>query len=94
LVLKSRGFRNHFEHYDSRIEEWAKKNTDSNIVDSNIVPSYMIAGYSKDSRMRNFDPDKFELSFKDKSYKFLEAVNAVRKLLEMSDNVVSSKNHH
>lgn len=83
-ILKLRGFRNHFEHYDSRIEEWAKKNTDSIIVDSNIVPSYMIAGYSKIARMRNFDPDTFELTFRDKKYRFLEAVNAVKKLLEVS----------
>jgi hypothetical protein len=27
-ILKSRTFRNHFEHYDFRIEEWAKKTTD------------------------------------------------------------------
>lgn len=53
------------------------------------VPSYLIAGYSKESRMRNFDPDTFELTFKDKSYKFLEAVNAVRKLLEASNNAAS-----
>lgn len=39
--------------------------------------------------MRNFDPDTFELTFKDKSYKFLEAVNAVRKLLEASNNAAS-----
>jgi hypothetical protein len=88
-ILKSRSFRNYFEHYDERIEEWANKNTDSIIVDSNVVPSYMIAGYSKESRIRNFDPDTLELTFKDKSYKFLEAVNAVRKLLEISKNAAS-----
>lgn len=88
-VLQSREFRNHFEHYDERIEEWANKMTSNIIVDSNVVPSYMIAGYSKESKMRNFDPDTFELTFKDKSYKFLEAVNAVRKLLEASKNAAS-----
>jgi hypothetical protein len=80
-ILKLRGFRNHFEHFDSRIEEWAKKNTDSIIVDSNIVPSYIIAGYSKIARMRNFDPDTFELTFRNQKYRFLEAVNAAKKII-------------
>lgn len=81
-VLKSREFRNHFEHYDFRIEEWAKRTTDFTIVDSNVVPSYLIAGYSKKSKMRNFDPNTFVLSFGDRSYKFLAVVEAVRNLLE------------
>ena len=42
------------------------------------------------SQMRNFDPDTFELTFRDKKYQFLEAVNAVNKLLEVS-NVEASK---
>jgi hypothetical protein len=90
-ILESKEFRNHFEHYDERIEEWANKTTDSIIVDSNVVPSYMIAGYSKIARMRNFDPDTFELTFKDKSYKFSQVVNAIRKLLEDSQAAASRR---
>jgi hypothetical protein len=67
-ALKRREFRNYFEHYDFRIEEWAKKTTDLTIVDSNVVPSYVIAGYNTISKMRNFDPDKYELMFRDRSY--------------------------
>jgi hypothetical protein len=88
-VLKPREFRNHFEHYDFRIEEWAKKTTDFTIVDSNVVPSYIIAGYSKNPRMRNFDPDTFVLTFKNRSYQFLAVVDAVRKLLERARSSAS-----
>jgi hypothetical protein len=67
-VLKSPEFRNHFEHYDTRIEEWVRNMKDGLIVDSNVVPSYLIAGYSKESIMRNFDPDTYELIFHDSKY--------------------------
>lgn len=36
-VLKSREFRNHVEHYDSRIKEWGNEIIDLAIVDSNVV---------------------------------------------------------
>jgi hypothetical protein len=36
-VLKSKEFRIHIEHYDSRIKEWAIEIIDLAIVDSNVV---------------------------------------------------------
>jgi len=37
-------FRNHFEHFDERLEEWAKSSERHNFVDSNIGPPNMIDG--------------------------------------------------
>jgi hypothetical protein len=88
-VLKSTEFRNHFEHYDSRIEEWAKNANDGLIVDSNVVPSYLIAGYSKESVLRNFDPDTFELIFHDSKFKVKSVVNAIQNLLENTKQIIS-----
>jgi hypothetical protein len=87
-ILKSREFRNHFEHYDFRREECAKKATDFTIVDSNVVPSYLIAGYSDNSKMRNFNPDAFVLTFGNRSYRFLAVVEGVRKLLDKTKSAV------
>lgn len=88
-ILKSREFRNHFEHYDFRIEEWAKKTTDWTIVDFNVVPSYIIAGYSNISKMRNFNPDTFVLTFKDRNYQMLFVVKSIQELLENTKNALS-----
>jgi hypothetical protein len=46
------------------------------------VPSYLIAGYSEKSKMRNFDPDTFVLTFGNRSYQFLDVVDEVRELLD------------
>jgi hypothetical protein len=89
-ILKSRTLRNHFEHFDSRIEEWVKKTKDWMIIDSNILPSYLIAGYDPISIMRNFDPGTYELTFKDRRYQFRLVVDAIKELSEKATAVSSS----
>jgi hypothetical protein len=42
--LRSRKFRNYFEHYDFRIEQWAAKSKDRMIIQSNIAPIDYFAG--------------------------------------------------
>ena len=88
-IYKSREFRDHFEHYDLRIEEWARNTTDGLIVDSNVVPSYLIAGYTKESTMRNFDPETQELSFHNRKYDIRSVVNTIQTLLENTNQVES-----
>jgi hypothetical protein len=89
-ILNSRSFRNHFEHFDSRIEEWVKKTKDWMIIDSNVVPSYLIAGYDPISRMRNFDPATYELTFRDHKYQFRLVIEAIQELFEKTKAVSSS----
>jgi hypothetical protein len=89
-ILNSRSFRNHFEHFDSRIEEWAKKTKDWMIIDTNVVPSYLIAGYDPISRMRNFDPATYELTFRDHKYQFRLVVEPIQELFEKTKAVSSS----
>ena len=72
-----------------RIEEWARNTTDGLIVDSNVVPSYLIAGYTKESTMRNFDPRAQELSFHNRKYDIRSVVNTIQTLLENTNQVES-----
>lgn len=37
-LLSDRKFRNHFEHYDERIEDWFEKNSSAVYTDSSISP--------------------------------------------------------
>ena len=55
--IKSRRFRNHFEHYDNRIEEWTKEYENKIIIDSNIGPVdlVLIGEERRTFFMRNFD---------------------------------------
>jgi hypothetical protein len=81
--LKSRTFRNHFEHYDSRIEEWAKDYGDKIIIYSNIGPiQQVITGLNKNNLfyIRNFDPYKFVLTVRGQEYEFNHVLTAIKNL--------------
>jgi hypothetical protein len=65
-ALKNRALRNHFEHFDERLDDWAETSPHKNIVDNMIGPRNAIAGDSvKDQDfMRLFDPATKRLIFR------------------------------
>ena len=77
FLIKSRKFRNHFEHFDERIEDWVRKSKNHNFVDSNIGPINMIQGFDQKDIFRNFDPVKWELIFHGESFDLVEAKKEV-----------------
>jgi hypothetical protein len=81
--IKSKAFRNHFEHYDSRIEEWSKEYENKTIIDSNIGSTDpIIAGTgSQVFYMRNFDPHKFILRIRGSEYDINQVATAIEELL-------------
>jgi hypothetical protein len=81
--IRSKTFRNHFEHYDTRIEDWAKEYENKTIIDSNIGPvdSVIIGVNNAVSIMRNFDPYKFIVRLRDQEYDINRVVTAVQNLL-------------
>jgi hypothetical protein len=81
--LRSRTFRNHCEHYDERIEEWAKDYGDKIIIDSNIGSiQQVIIGLNKNNLfyIRNFDPYKFVLTVRGQEYEFNHVLTAIKNL--------------
>ena len=82
--LKPRKFRNHFEHYDFEIEEWAAKSKDRMVVDSNIGPLDLSPGITPGpvAYMRNFDPVKYTLIFTDEEFQIREVVKAINDLVQ------------
>jgi hypothetical protein len=58
--LRPTTFRNHFEHFDQRLEEWWEKSTRHNFADENIGP---IGGADERDMLRNFDPRTGTLTF-------------------------------
>lgn len=76
--IKPKRFRSHFEHYDERIEDWSKNSKSHSIVDTNIAPKNAIQVGDTYAYMRNFDPQKFELTFRDEEYEILPVMNEIR----------------
>ena len=81
--IKEKEFRNHFEHYDSRIENWAKHYESKTIYDSNIgsIDSVVLGVSNTSFYMRNFDPYRFVLYIGGQKYEINRVVAAVKDLL-------------
>jgi hypothetical protein len=55
-ALYSIPMRNHFEHYDERIEEWWAKSERHNIADRTIGPPSAVSGLERIEMFRFYDP--------------------------------------
>ena len=66
-LLSDRKFRNHFEHYDERIEDWFEKNGSAVYMDSSIDPFGSIWGGNPPNRHRDYNPLTQTLTFRGES---------------------------
>ena len=82
--LQPRIFRNHFEHFDDRLEEWATSSTRRNFVDSNVGPIDMIRDIDPGDYLRNFNPATWTVTFRGDSYELKPIIQEVGKILKNS----------
>lgn len=80
--LKGKRFRNHFEHFDERIDDWVASSKRMCFVDSNIGPKGSIVGPDKTDYFRNFDPAKCTLSYAGEDYELTPVHEAIKSLYE------------
>jgi len=78
--LEPRAFRNHFEHFDERLERWATSSERHNFADSNVGPPSMIAGFEPGDYLRNLDTTNFAITFRGDIYHLQPMINAIRDL--------------
>ena len=78
--LEPRTFRNHFEHFDERLEKWATSSQRRNFADSNIGPSGMIVGLDAGDFLRNFDATNYVVTFRGDTYNLRPIIHAIEKL--------------
>ena len=78
--LAPRTFRNHFEHFDERLEAWAQSSTRHNFVDSNVRPPGMIQGLDRGDYLRNYDTQHQAVTFRGDTYQLAPVIAAIRKL--------------
>ena len=87
--LASRKFRNHFEHFDERIEELAIAPQTQMVVDSNIGSLEAIKG-SVSSAYRNYDPSTETLSFYGEEYELQPVIKSLEILRSVTDQLIKS----
>jgi hypothetical protein len=66
-LLSDRKIRNHFEHYDERIEDWFEKNGSAVYMDSSIDPFGSIWGNNPSNIHRAYNPLTQTLTFRGES---------------------------
>ena len=66
--LFPRNFRNHFEHFDERIDSWIKNSKKHNFADRCIMTEGGIVGLEQTDYMRIFDPQTNTITFQGESY--------------------------
>jgi hypothetical protein len=79
-VFAPRTFRNHFEHFDERLESWAASVGTSAFVDSNIGPPGMIGGIEPSGFLRNLDTRSMAITFRGDVYPLPPIADALQEL--------------
>ena len=79
--LRPRDFRNHFEHFDERLEDWITSSERHNIVDSSIFPKGLFVGIDEKDYLRNYHNDTGTVSFRGDEYHLVPLVKAIQDLL-------------
>ncbi|ESU28728.1 hypothetical protein FLJC2902T_13220 [Flavobacterium limnosediminis JC2902] len=78
-ILSDRKFRNHFEHYDDRIEEWFCNNSNGVYIDLAMNPSF--PGRTLNNNHRGYNSFDNTLVFRDQSLDLNEVLKALEDIL-------------
>lgn len=83
--LQNRDVRNHFEHYDERLHEWAKNMPERLFLDSNIMPLSSVRNVNPKNIARNFDQTTFSVSFFSDSFYLEPIIKEIESLYEKAE---------
>jgi hypothetical protein len=79
--FSERRMRNHFEHFDERVDEWWIKSPSHNLADRNLGPIGMIQGLDEISMFRQFDSDTMEVIFWGDAFSIADIVAEASRIL-------------
>jgi hypothetical protein len=72
--------RNHFEHFDERLERWAVSSKHRVFIDAHVRTMGVISGGGPGDSLRNFDPKNFAVTFRGDRYHLLPIVEEIEQL--------------
>lgn len=89
--LEPRHFRNHFEHFDERFEDWATSSARRNFIDSNVSPDAIIGGLAPGDYLRNFDTGTHAVTFRGDTYPLRPIIDAVAALHDVASREADNR---
>lgn len=75
-------FRNHFEHMDERIEDWAARSKNQNFMDMN-VGALGVSGLDKIEQFRHYDPQTETIFFWGQTYELGPVLAEIERLASL-----------
>jgi hypothetical protein len=78
--LKSRALRNHFEHFDVRLEEWTLTSKEHNFIDGNVGAIDKLGVGAITDILRHYDPMTETAYFRGKPFPLRPVIEALREL--------------
>jgi hypothetical protein len=82
--LREVAMRNHFEHYDERLDHWWAKSERHNHMDMSIMPPNMVQGLDDTDAFRVFDPTTGDLIFWGERFNVNELAQEATRLLPIA----------
>jgi hypothetical protein len=80
-ILLSRGMRNHFEHFDERLDEWLPSTVDGSLIDM-VASTERIDEAGPRHTLRMFNISTLEVTFADETLALRPLAEAIRSLLQ------------
>lgn len=75
--LKNRTLRNHLEHFDERLDDWAETSVNRNYAQDLIMPRNAFAGFDPKDCMRWYDPSAKEMIFRGSTFNIVEILDGL-----------------
>ncbi len=91
VLAPPRRIRDHFEHFDERLEDWAASSERHNIVDLCVGPPNMIVGLDPGDFMRNYDTTTNTVTFRGESYAVQPIVTALQQIWARAEAELEAK---
>jgi hypothetical protein len=86
-----REMRDHFEHFDERLDNWVQTQRSNRLADRTIAPvGYLDEMFGTGNCLRNLDPKLFVITFRDSNYELLPVLEAVHDLLRRVAPIIGS----
>jgi len=79
-ILSDRSLRNHFEHYDDRIEKWFKGKSSAVYSDLAVDPFKSISGNVPSNHHRAYDPLTQTLTFRGESFDLAAVLKELKEI--------------
>ncbi|MBU1121178.1 MAG: hypothetical protein KKF54_00560 [Candidatus Omnitrophica bacterium] len=79
-ILSDRSLRNHFEHYDDRIEDWFKNQSSAVYSDLAVDPFKSIWGNVPSNHHRAYDPLTQTLTFRGESFELAAVLKELKEI--------------